>query len=327
MKDVELDIDLDSQGRTNGWVRLGHSHDLAGYGTVATPIVVLANGPGPTLLLVAGNHGDEYEGQVALSRFMRELDVAEMRGRIIILPAANLPAATAGTRLSPIDNGNLNRSFGIGGRTPTGILASFIETQLLPLASCVIDLHSGGRSMDYLPSVFVQDAQTDDLRARTHRMVTAFGAPWCFVKPHDPVETTMLGASGRAGVPYLSTELSGGERLNRDCVELALGGIRRVMSELGMIDVAPSDRHDQTWLTLPDWNAFSYAEAAGVFELMQPLGAELKKGDLLGVIHVPERPFAEPLPVHVRRDGVLVCIRTIARVKPGDCLGHVGCRS
>jgi hypothetical protein len=47
------------------------------------------------------NHGDEYEGQVALGKLIRSLEAEEVCGRIIILPSANFPAAMAGMRISP----------------------------------------------------------------------------------------------------------------------------------------------------------------------------------------------------------------------------------
>ena len=81
------------------------------YGWIPIPIVQIKNGVGPTLLLMAGNHGDEYEGQVAVTRLAKELNPEMIRGRVILLPMANFPAAKAGHRTSPIDNGNLNRSF------------------------------------------------------------------------------------------------------------------------------------------------------------------------------------------------------------------------
>ena len=37
--------------------------------TVAEEVV---NGPGPTVLVLAGNHGDEYEGQVAAMRLLED---------------------------------------------------------------------------------------------------------------------------------------------------------------------------------------------------------------------------------------------------------------
>ena len=60
---------------------------------------------------MAGNHGDEYEGQVTMVRLIQDLEASDIKGRVIIMPAANLPAAMNGTRVSPLDAGNLNRAF------------------------------------------------------------------------------------------------------------------------------------------------------------------------------------------------------------------------
>src|SRR3546814_14118113 len=73
------------------------------------PICVGKNGSGPTVLLTGGIHGDEYEGQIAVSRLARELDPASVQGRVIMLPAVNLPAVMADTRLSTVDGRDMNR--------------------------------------------------------------------------------------------------------------------------------------------------------------------------------------------------------------------------
>src|SRR6476646_5897966 len=96
------EIDLDGDGKQTGFLRLPHSVHRSAYGWIPIPIAAIAHGEGPTILLMAGNHGDEYEGQVALGRLIRALDPAEVQGRIIILPSANFPAAMAGTRTSPL---------------------------------------------------------------------------------------------------------------------------------------------------------------------------------------------------------------------------------
>ena len=69
------------------------------------------NGEGPTALLTGGNHGDEYEGPIALFDLARTIDPQQIRGRVILVPAMNYPAFQVGKRTSPIDNGNMNRSF------------------------------------------------------------------------------------------------------------------------------------------------------------------------------------------------------------------------
>lgn len=102
---------------------------------------------------MAGNHGDEYEGQIAYANLLRTLDPGDVSGRLIFLTSANYPAAVAGTRTSPIDEGNLNRSFpGDPDGGVTAQIAWYIENILLPQCDYVFDLHSGGSSLMYIPS-------------------------------------------------------------------------------------------------------------------------------------------------------------------------------
>src|SRR5262245_1987616 len=75
------------------------------------PLTVLKRGEGPTALLTGANHGDEYEGPVALFKLAGTLRAEEVTGRVVIVPAMNYPAFRAGRRTSPIDQGNLNRAF------------------------------------------------------------------------------------------------------------------------------------------------------------------------------------------------------------------------
>src|SRR5262245_63623226 len=92
-----------------------------------------------------GNHGDEWEGQIGLGNLIRALQPKDIKGRLVILPSANFPAAMEGRRTSPIDEGNLNRSFpGDAEGTITQQIAYFIEHSLLPGFDYSFDFHSGG---------------------------------------------------------------------------------------------------------------------------------------------------------------------------------------
>jgi len=137
---IVAEVDFDKNGRQQGFLRLFHSVHSSAYGFIPIPIVVLKNGDGPTALLVSGTHGDEYEGQVALCNLVKSLDPASIHGRVIILPAANFPAALAGRRTSPIDEGNLNRLFpGNPDGSVTQQIAYHIEHELVPMADlCAI---------------------------------------------------------------------------------------------------------------------------------------------------------------------------------------------
>ncbi|HEX5796043.1 MAG TPA: succinylglutamate desuccinylase/aspartoacylase family protein, partial [Geminicoccaceae bacterium] len=167
--------------------------------------------PRPDALPGAGNHGDEYEGQITLARLIRELDPGAIQGRLIILPAENLPAALAGQRCSPIDDGNLNRSFpGDPDGPPTAAVAHLIESVLLPMCDMALDLHSGGKTLDYLPSALVRRRGADDpLLAAKRAALEAFRAPIGYLVTEAREDRTIIAAADRAGILGLGTELGG----------------------------------------------------------------------------------------------------------------------
>src|SRR5215207_2637647 len=102
-------VDFDGDGTQHGCLRLPWSRDESAWGNLMIPISVVRNGAGPTALLTGANHGDEYEGPIALTELALSLAPHQVNGRVIIVPFRNAPAFRAGRRLSPADGLNLNR--------------------------------------------------------------------------------------------------------------------------------------------------------------------------------------------------------------------------
>ncbi|MEM7303453.1 MAG: succinylglutamate desuccinylase/aspartoacylase family protein, partial [Pseudomonadota bacterium] len=141
-------IPLNQDGVHHSFLNLPHSRNESAWGSLMIPISVFQNGEGPTALLTGANHGDEYEGPIALQHLAATLDRSEITGRIIILPFMNLPAFAAATRCSPIDGRNMNRSFpGSADGSITEKICHFVTTELVPAADLVLDFHSGGKTL------------------------------------------------------------------------------------------------------------------------------------------------------------------------------------
>ena len=92
---ISCEFDVDAPGKRFGSVQILYSDNESAGRIHLVPIVVIANGDGPTVLLCAGTHGNEDEGQLALRRLVHELGPADVTGRIIVLPALNYPAECA----------------------------------------------------------------------------------------------------------------------------------------------------------------------------------------------------------------------------------------
>src|SRR5690606_34712753 len=179
---VHTSIDFEKSGRQTGFFNIPHSPHEDAWGATRIPLCVIKNGSGPTAILVGGNHGDEYEGPITLGEIIRDLDPGAVQGRLIILPGLNLPAVLAGRRTSPVDGLNLNRTFpGNGMGSLTEQITAFLSETVCPLGDAVLDLHSGGSSLEILPSAIVEPAPSAEHLRRNVAAVRAFDAPLAVV--------------------------------------------------------------------------------------------------------------------------------------------------
>jgi predicted deacylase len=325
---IVADVDFDKNGRQHGFLRLFHSVHSSAYGFIPIPIVVLKNGSGPTLLLVSGTHGDEYEGQVALCNLVKSLDPARIRGRVIILPAANFPAAMVGRRTSPIDEGNLNRLFpGDADGTVTEQIAYHIEHELIPMADLVCDLHSGGSSLMYVPSALFGGWQRDGSTADGVAALKAFGSPIAYVaEQNQGGAKTLSGGAARNGIVCLGTEAGGSGHVTRSALRMVERGVNNVLVHMGMLPESDRIAPDgpTRFLEVGGPYYFVYAPDPGLFEPLVELGDMVRAGQLAARIHTPETPWAEPITAHFAHDGFVLCKRMPGRTVRGDCLFHLG---
>ena len=67
---VSCSIDLHAPGKRIGHLRIHKITNTAGWASTFIHIGCVVNGDGPTVLVLGGNHGDEYEGQVAGMRLL-----------------------------------------------------------------------------------------------------------------------------------------------------------------------------------------------------------------------------------------------------------------
>jgi N-alpha-acetyl-L-2,4-diaminobutyrate deacetylase len=323
---VRCDIDLDAPGRQAGYLRAPLSRNTSGWGTIEIPIVSVKNGRGPTILFTGGVHGDEYEGQIAVSRLARALDPAAVQGRVIMIPALNMPAVMNDTRLSPVDNRDMNRCFPGNPRgTFSEMLAHFIDALVLPHVDISVDLHTCGHSGDAALSTNMHYVPDQAMREKTLAAAAAFGAPYNVVFWGVDEGATLTSAVERRGILSLGTELGGWGRVNVEGVRIADRGVQNIMRHFGLIEGSPD-----TWqkdggaatrhMMVRDQAGYSFAPAAGLFEPRNVTGDACRAGELAGLMHFIEDVDRAPLEVRYRRDGILWMSAGPGRVQRGDAI-------
>lgn len=323
---IRCEIDFESSGRQAGYLRAPLSRNTSGWGVVEIPVISVKNGSGPTVLFTGGVHGDEYEGQIAVSRLARSLDPAKVQGRVIMIPALNMPAVLNDTRLSPVDNRDMNRCFPGNPRgTFSEMLAHFVDTVVLPLVDISVDLHTAGHSGDSALSTNMHYVADTALRERTMAAAAAFGAPYNVVFWGVDEGATLTSSVERRGILSLGTELGGWGRVNVEGVRIADRALTNILKHFDLMDGkpdtmqrdgSPATRH----MMVRDAAGYSFAPAGGLFEPRHVVGDVCRAGDLAGYLHFVEDIDREPLEVRYRRDGVLWMSAGPGRVQRGDAV-------
>ena len=236
---VRCDIDLGASGRQAGYLRAPAVAQHVGLGTIEIPIVSVKNGSGPTILFTGGVHGDEYEAR-SPCRACAHARSRHVQGQVIMIPALNMPAVMNDTRLSPVDNRDMNRCFPGNPRgTFSEMLAHFIDACVLPHADVSVDLHTCGHSGDSALSTNMHYVADKTIRDKTMAAAAAFGAPFNVVFWGVDEGATLTTAVERRGILSVGTELGGWGRVNVEGVRIADRGLQNILRHFRLIDGAP----------------------------------------------------------------------------------------
>jgi hypothetical protein len=323
---VFTDVDYEKDGKQIGWLHLPYSVTRSAYGNIAIPVAVIKNGPGPSVLLMAGNHGDEYEGQVGLCKLIRSLEPNQIRGRVIAVPGINSPAVLAGTRVSPLDDVNFNRAFpGDPNGTPTYAIAHYADSVLFPMVSFFLDLHSGGSSLDYIPFVSMRTSGDPALDVRAMAALKAFGAPVGMVWAHTIDAGFAQTAALRHGLVSLGGEFGGGGSVSLPGLRIVERGIRNFLAHAGCMtpDAATTAASPTRVVEVRNRDYFVLAPEPGLFEPFVELGATVEVGQPCGQVHFVDNPGREPVVARFRASGMVISQRHFGRVERGDCVAHL----
>jgi len=319
-------VDFTANGVQHGFLKLPYSHDTSAWGNIMIPITVAKNGEGPTVLFTGGNHGDEYEGPVALFDLAGRIDASTLSGRVIIVPAMNYPAFRAGTRTSPIDKGNMNRVFPGNPRgSVTEKIADYFQRTLLPLADYVVDIHSGGKTLDFVPFCAAHILENKSQQARCVAAMQAFNAPYSIMLLEVDATGMYDTAAEEMGKVFISTELGGGGTARVNNVNTAKVGVENILVHAGVMkgELNPGNSIN---LYMPDDRCFVNALGGGLVELCIELGDSVKVGQVIARIHDVERTGGEPGEYLSLLEGVLVACHFPGLITTGDMLAVIAVR-
>lgn len=329
---VTCSIDLDAPGKSTGYLKIGDSTNHSGWATYMVPIIKLKNGVGPTVLVLAGNHGDEYEGQFAARDLANNLDLNEVTGRLIIIPCLSQPASKAGTRLWP-DGTNFNRIFpGNENGAVHGKLAHYLSTDLFHKVDAVFELHSGGRGHHFIPCSHMVWASDVNQRKKMINSMKSYNTTHHMVFPEQPgTDPTSLlpGVVERLGKELVTTELGGSGYATLESITYAKEGLRNGLRYFKVLKGESKTREElglsaPVFLDLRGSKAYHSAPRAGLYENVKGCGDAVALNEVIGYIHDMDHPDTPATPVHAQQAGTIGVMRGFPRVGVGDVVAVLG---
>jgi predicted deacylase len=313
-----VDLDATTSGRQIGHLRVPRSDNTSGWAGTIVPIARIRGGDGPSALVLAGNHGDEYEGQVAASKLARALQADETLGTVLVVPCLSVDASLAGTRLWP-SGANFNRSFpGSPDGTPPEQLADFVSRELFPRVDVVIDIHSGGATTRFAPVSHMHVVEDAEQRARMLAAGLAWNTDHFFLYIDVAGHGLLPNEAERQGKTVVTTELAGGGNVTAETHRIAHAGLLNVLRHEGVVAGEVQTRASRN----PE--DYVAAHETGLMEILVEPGDRIAAGQSVARIHFLERLDRAAEEVLAPNAGIVAAVRAMSRVRQGEVVAVIG---
>jgi N-alpha-acetyl-L-2,4-diaminobutyrate deacetylase len=224
---------------------------------------------------------------------------------------------------------NMNRAFPGQPEGPvTSQIAHYLTTVLFPLSDVVIDIHSGGRSMDFVPCSHMHLVSDKEQRKKMLAAMLAWNTDFSFLYADIAGSGLLPVEAENQGKIVVTTELGGGEGVPASVHRIAQAGLRNVLIHLGLLTGVEQTRESlgkPPAILVQALNREDYllAPESGVFEICVDLGQAVQAGDCIGAIHHLERPDRTPEPIIARSTGYLITARVPCLTQQGDCVAVI----
>lgn len=281
---------------------------------ILVPVIVQrAKIDGPTVLIMAGLHGDEINGIETVRRIIRKGFNKPQVGTIICLPVFNIFGFLNIKRELP-DGRDLNRSFpGSENGSLAAQFAFHFMKEIAPHVDYVIDFHTGSAQRNNFPQIrcVMKDENSMEL-------AKIFNPP--FILNSSQISKTIRESISKLGKNMLLFEGGKTNNIEEMVVEEGINGVKRLLSHLGMrsfkIDIS-KDREpivltESKWLRSPN---------SGMFQTLVKNGSRVSKNEVIGIVTDPYGKFERK--VKSSTNGYIICLNESPVVYKGDAIFHI----
>ena len=293
--------------------------------------ITLINGlrPGadvPGVAVFGGTHGNEYEGQIAVKRLCRDLDAAQMCGRVILIPQLSETACAGHQRSSPEDGVNMNRAFPGNPRgTLSYRIAHFVKTRVFPQVRVVIDLHAGGREASFPLCTSFHPIPDPAQHTETLAVARLFDTPFIYIYSRQMASGLLTDEAEDDGKIAVGGEFGVGEGSSMRGIRHAYEGVKNVLRHYRVLDNS-IQRIDEgrpiapRVVQAPHIGDYVPCPRSGIWEPLVEAGADVSARQLIGRLHDFADHSSDPLDIMAHRDGIVIALHFGAVVQQGATL-------
>ena len=287
--------------KSYGFFKTGETH---GRFPVHIPLhLIVGAEDGPMLVVQSGTSGLEIEPSLILPKIVNELDPAQMKGTLVMVPLMN----TSGFEFTQIntawDDRHLNR-LGRGkadGTVSEQMIHQYYE-EVISQADALLDIRTGAQwSYHHYAGVYPQ-GDVDKSKA----IAVAVGLPHVVLGQDD--DQSMAQEAAKDSKAVVAAHIGGGPGL-RDYRDQDLGRVRNAvlnsMRHLGILDSATESDVDKVTVLEQHTVIMPTGERGFTFMDKHKRGTQVKAGDELGYVR---HPFSGQVlgKITAPRDGIMV---------------------
>jgi predicted deacylase len=281
---------------------------------IQVPVLVeRAKEDGPTLLVMAGLHGDELNGIEIVRRFLRKKLNKPAKGTIICLPIFNIFGVLNLKRELP-DGRDLNRSFpGSNNGSLAAQFAFHFMKEIAPYCDYIIDFHTGAAQRNNFPQIRCVFSDKDSVE-----LAKIFNPP--FILNSSLIAKTLRESMVKRNKMLLLFEGGKSNNIEENVVEEGLNGLKRVITHLGMRNYKFDISKDREPIFIGE-NKWMRAPSSGMFQCFVANGTAVQKGDILALVTDPYGKYEKK--IKASQNGYVICINEASVVYKGDAIIHI----
>ena len=280
---------------------------------------ISAQNSGPTVAILGGVHGDEYEGVIAALSLAKNLPNELISGRVLITSPAHPASWNSGKRNSPIDGADLARVFpGKPDGSATEQVAHMLTEQVIKGADVLIDLHSAGTNFD-MPFLCGFNGGTHRWGKESERLAKTFSAKFTWQHDGTPAVGRSLTVAYDLKIPAIYVEGHGGRSIRYSDLHGYLDGVRRVLHGLNMLADAPQTTLDSIRV-FGDGNTDKglVAPTEGFLVTHLNVGERVSRGEVIAeIIDISGVVLST---VRATRNSYIMLLRRDAKISAGDTI-------